>query len=364
MQLKEITKYLEQLAPLSSQESYDNSGLIVGDPEMEISAVLVSLDCTEAILDEAISLGANLIIAHHPIVFKGLKRLNGANYVERTVIKAIKNDTAIYAIHTNLDNYRFGVNHEIGRRLGLHDLKVLQPAKDTLSKLVVYVPHDQVEHVRNVMFESGSGNIGDYSDCSFELEGDGSFRPGDNTNPAVGEIGKREIVKETRIEVLVSNHSIGQVVQGMIKAHPYEEVAYDVIPIKNLNQYEGAGMIGELLEPMDESNFLHQLKEKFGCGVIRHTDLLGKPIRKVAFCGGSGSFLLTNAMRQKADIFITGDFKYHEFFDAEEKIVIADIGHYESEQFTIDLIGELLKKKFATFAVHLTAINTNPINYL
>lgn len=364
MQLKEITKYLEQLAPLSSQESYDNSGLIVGDPEMDINAALVSLDCTEAIVDEAISIGANLIVAHHPIVFKGMKRLNGMNYVERTIIKAIKNDIAIYAIHTNLDNYRFGVNFEIGRRLGLHNLKVLQPAKDSLSKLVVYVPHDQAEHVRNVMFESGAGNIGDYSDCSFTLEGDGSFRPGDNTNPAIGEIGKREIVKETRIDVLVSNHLIGQVVRGMIQAHPYEEVAYDVIPIKNINQFEGAGMIGELLEPMDESSFLHLLKEKFGCGVIRHTDLLGRPIRKVAFCGGSGSFLLNRAMRERADIYITGDFKYHEFFDAEGKIVIADIGHYESEQFTIDLIGELLKKKFATFALHLTAINTNPINYL
>lgn len=361
--VKDITSYLEQLAPLSSQESYDNSGLIVGDPSMHVKGALLSLDCTEEVVEEAVSVGANMIIAHHPIVFKGLKKLNGKNYVERTVIRAIKNDIAIYAIHTNLDNYRFGVNAEIGERLGLENLKILSPASNSLKKLIVFCPEEATVKVSKAMFDAGAGNIGDYDECSFETSGTGAFRPNENTNPAIGEHGKREKVQEHKIEVIVSSHQLGNVLAAMNQAHPYEEVAHDIIPLDNQNQYEGAGMIGELETPVKTTDYLKKIKEAFGCGVIRHTGAVSEEIKTVAYCGGAGSFLLGAAKAKKADIYITGDFKYHEFFDAEKDIMIADIGHYESEQFTPNLLLGILKKNFINFAFHLSKVNTNPINY-
>ena len=361
--VKDITHFLEQLAPISSQESYDNSGLIVGQANETVTGVLLSLDCTEEIVDEAIAKGANLIIAHHPIVFKGLKKLNGKNYVERTVIKAIKNDIAIYAIHTNLDNYRFGVNHEIGNRLGLKNLKVLAPTSNSLKKLIVFCPQENTKAVSQAMFDAGAGNIGDYDECSFETSGIGGFRPNENSNPAIGEHGKREKVEEHKIEVIVSAHKLGQVLSAMNDAHPYEEVAHDIIPLDNQNQYEGAGMIGELPSPKAASDYLKEIKKAFNCGVIRHTPFVKDEIKTVAYCGGAGSFLLNAAKAKKADIYITGDFKYHEFFDAENDLIIADIGHYESEQFTPNLLLGILKKNFINFAFHLSKVNTNPINY-
>lgn len=363
MRIKDITNYLESLAPTGSQASYDNCGLIVGDPSTEVTETLVCLDCTEAIVAEAIEKKCNLIIAHHPIVFSGIKKLNGKNYIERTVIKAIQNNIAIYAIHTNLDSYRFGVNFEIGNRLGLENLKILQPAKNTLTKVQVYCPTEDAEKVTNAMLLSGAGRIGNYTNCNFQSEGTGGFKPGEGSNPAIGSKNEYKRLTETKIEVLVSNHVLGKVVASLKNAHPYEEVAYDCIPLSNKNEYEGAGMVGELETPIETIDFLQKVKETFKCGTIRHTKLIKKKIKTVAFCGGSGSFLLNNAKSVKADIYITGDFKYHEFFDAEEDIIIADIGHFESEQYTINLIGDILKKNFANFAVRLTEINTNPINY-
>ena len=363
MKIKEITDYLEGLAPLSSQESYDNCGLIIGGADKEVNGVLVSLDCIESTVEEAIRLGVNMIVAHHPIVFSGLKKINGKNYIERTILKAIKNDVAIYAIHTNFDNYNYGVNDEIGQRLKLKDLRVLAPKKGVLTKLACFVPIDSVDHVSDAMFNAGAGSIGDYAECSFRSTGTGTFMPMNGANPVVGELGKRQSESEFRLEVLVSNHLLEQVVMAMKNAHPYEEVAYEMFAILNENQTEGAGMIGELENPVDELEFLEFVKTTFDCGVIRHTNLLGRKIERVAFCGGAGSFLLNQAKRADADIFITGDFKYHEFFDSENQIVIADIGHFESEQFTSDKLAAILTKKFPKFAVHLTKINTNPINY-
>ncbi len=363
MKLKEITQYLESLAPLSSQESYDNSGLIVGNANTEIKQALICLDSTEEIVDEAIATGCNLIIAHHPIVFKGLKSLTGKNYVERVVLKCIKNDIALYAIHTNLDNFRFGVNDEIGRRLGLTDLKILDPKKGVLNKITVFVPKENQEQVAEAMFSAGAGFIGNYKECSFYGEGTGTFTAVEGANPYVGEIGKAEQANENRLEMLVSSHQLSNVLQAMNNAHPYEEVAYDVVALQNTNQDEGAGMIGNLPEPMKIEDFLNFVKAQFNCGIIRHTKLLRPTVQKIAFCGGSGSFLLNNAIRKKADVYITGDFKYHEFFDAEDKIVIADIGHFESEQFTINLLNSFLSKKFPNLAIRLTEINTNPIHY-
>lgn len=363
MKLREVTSYLESLAPLSSQESYDNAGLIVGDPNMEITGALVSLDCIEAVVDEAIEKKCNLVIAHHPILFKGLKRLNGTDYVQRTILKAIKNDIALYAIHTNLDNYRFGVNAEIGKRIGLENLEILAPKSEVLTKLVVFVPDEYVETVQEALFASGAGSIGNYAECSFSTSGNGTFLPKDGANPFVGTLGERENALETKIEVLVSTHHLRSVISAMKAAHPYEEVAYEAYPILNENAFEGSGMIGKLPKPISTKEFLTHLKTTFNCGVIRHTELIKDTIETVAFCGGAGSFLLKNAISKRADIFITGDYKYHEFFDADNQIVIADIGHYESEQFTSNLLEGILTKKFPKFAVHLTEVNTNPINY-
>ncbi len=363
MKIKEITSYLESLAPLSSQASYDNCGLIVGNSEMEITSALICLDSTEAIVDEAIEKGCNLIIAHHPIVFSGLKKLNGKNYIERTVIKAIENKIAIYAIHTNLDNYRYGVNFEIGKRLGLKNLQVLSPNENAICKISVFVPKDHSEIVSKAMFEAGAGEIGNYNECSFELNGIGTFTPLENANPFEGKKGKNSRVEEVKLEVISTTHVLNSVIKAMKNVHPYEEVAYDIISLKNSHPFEGSGMFGILENEMDELAFLSQIKSTFNCGIIRHTNLLNKPIKTVAFCGGSGSFLLKNAKQIKADIFITADYKYHDFFDSENQLVIADIGHFESEQYTINLIADILKKKFPIFVLHLTGVNTNPINY-
>ena len=364
MKVGDIVTYLESLAPPIYQEHYDNSGLITGSKDQEVSKVLVCLDSVEPVLDEAIRQNANLIIAHHPIVFSGLKSLTGKNYVERILIKAIKNDIAIYAIHTNLDNVIAGVNSEICARIGLVEPKILSPKSELLNKLVVFVPNDNLNEVRDAMFQAGAGNIGDYSEASFNSKGTGTFKPGVHTNPKIGKSGgPRESVEETKIEVLLEPHQLGSVLKAMHNAHPYEEVAYDIIPLDNSLLEVGSGMIGELETPMETTLFLRQLKDIFKCSVIRHTDLVKKTIATVAVCGGSGSFLLSKAIQQKADIFITGDFKYHEFFDADNQIVIADIGHYESEQYTSDLIVRKLSEKFPNFAFLLTEVDTNPVKY-
>lgn len=363
MKISDVISELEELAPRSSQESYDNCGLLVGNLQDEVLAVLVCLDCTEAVVEEAVKKNCNLIIAHHPVIFKGLKSLTGSNYVERTILSCIKNNISLYAIHTNLDNYAKGVNFEIASRIGLKDLQILAPKKETLLKLSVFVPSESLEKLNTAIFSAGAGKIGNYEECQFYTTGTGTFKPVNEANPSVGQLNELTKQEELKVEYLVSSHRLKNVLKAMKVAHPYEEVAHDIISLENLNQTEGSGMIGYLENEMDEYLFLKQLKETFNCGIIRHTPLRNKKIKKVAFCGGSGSFLLGNAKSANADVFITGDFKYHEFFDADDQIIIMDIGHYESEQFTSNLIADILKKKFTTFAVHLTGVNTNPINY-
>ena len=363
MKIKDITNYLEDFAPLKLQESYDNAGLILGDKNAKVSAVLVTLDITEAVVDEAIARKANLIIAHHPIVFSGLKKITGKNYVERTLIKAIKNDIAIYAAHTNLDSVTGGVNGKICEKLGLENCKILQPTGGILKKLVTYVPVDHADKVREAVFAAGAGNIGNYDSCSFNAHGQGTFRGNDTTNPFVGEKGQQHYENEIRIETVLPDYLQGKVINALLQAHPYEEVAHDIYSIDNKFDQIGAGMIGSLPKEKEETTFLRQLKKTFGLKVIRHTALQEKKVKKIAICGGAGSFLLNQAIAAGADIFVTGDFKYHQFFDAENKIVIADIGHFESEQFTKELFYELLTKKFPKFAVHLSEVNTNPVFY-
>jgi dinuclear metal center YbgI/SA1388 family protein len=364
MTLSEITNYLETLAPRSYQESYDNSGLITGNPAMEVKGVLVSLDCVEAVIDEAITAGANLVVAHHPIVFKGLKRLTGGNYVERTIIKAIKNDIAIYAIHTNLDNIINGVNRKICEKIGLTNLRVLVPKRDTLTKLVTFIPKDHTEKVLDALYAAGAGQIGKYQNCSFRVEGTGTFQPTGEANPYLGESGKQESVKEDRVEVIFAKHLTSRIMKSLRQAHPYEEVAHYLSDLVNENQEVGSGMIGELAAPQEPMTFLKGLKQQMQLNTIRHTRLIDRPVKKVAVCGGSGSFLLPDAMHAGADVYISADFKYHEFFDADGKITIADIGHYESEVFTKELIQDVLMKKFPTFAINLSNTVTNPISYI
>ena len=362
--IRDVVSYLEQLAPPAYQESYDNARLITGNPQDAVKGILCSLDATEAVVEEAISLGCNMIVAHHPIVFKGLKSLTGKNYVERTVLKAIKNDIAIYAIHTNLDHVAHGVNKKIADKLGLLNTKILDPKKQLLSNLVTFTPRESTEKVLQALFNAGAGEIGEYSSCSFLADGTGTYTPSEKANPTKGQRGKPHHEPETRIEVLLPSHLESKVLSSLKAAHPYEEVAYFLQRLENENQEVGAGMYGDLPNDMDETEFLHYLKDRMGLDVIKHTQLLGKPIRKVALCGGAGIFLLNKAKSVGADIFITGDVKYHEFFDAENQIIIADIGHYESEIYTKELLGERLSQNFSNIALYLTKVVTNPITYL
>ncbi|MBC7745619.1 MAG: Nif3-like dinuclear metal center hexameric protein [Flavobacterium sp.] len=364
MLIKELATFLESIAPLCYQEDYDNSGLLVGSPEIEITSALISLDCTEEVVDEAISRGCNLVISHHPIVFKGLKNLTGSNNVERVVIKAIKHEIALYAIHTNFDNVLNGVNSKICEIIGLKNCNILHSKRNLLKKLVTYVPLSHAEHLRTELFNAGAGNIGNYSECSFNVDGNGTYLAGENASPYLGNKGLRHVEKETRIEVILPDYKEQQVLAALHQAHPYEEVAFDLYSLANNFSEVGSGMIGNLEHEMSETDFLNHIKLIFKCAVIKHTSLLNKKIKRVAVCGGSGGFLLQKAITAGADIFITSDLKYHEFFEAEKKIIIADIGHFESEQFTQELLQESISKKFPKFALHLTKQNTNPIKYL
>ncbi|BDS13837.1 Nif3-like dinuclear metal center hexameric protein [Aureispira anguillae] len=365
MKIKNIITYIESIAPPSFQESYDNAGLIVGDSNKEVTGVLIALDTIEAVIDEAIAKQCNLVIAHHPIVFGGLKRFTGSNYVERVIIKAIQHDIAIYAAHTNLDNvYKNGVNSKIAEKIGLINTRILAPKKGLLKKIYTFVPKHATQQVEQALFEAGAGNLGNYSECSFSVEGKGAFKGNEQSNPTLGNVGERHYEKEDKVEVIFPAHLEAKVIRALLAAHPYEEVAYDIVALGNQYKEIGAGLIGELKTPMEPMAFLKMLKQRMKTDCVRYTALCKKEIKSVALCGGAGSFLLKNATRAQADLFITGDYKYHQFFDAENRIIIADIGHYESEQFTIELFYELLTQKFRNFAVHCTEINTNPINYL
>lgn len=363
MKITEIISAIEVFAAPELQEDYDNAGLIAGNGSWECRGALCTLDVTVEVVREAIQRGCNLIVAHHPIVFKGLKRINGRGYVEQVIIEAIKNDIAIYAAHTNLDNVVLGVNGRIAQMLKLNNTTILSPRQRVLRRLITFAPVDKAEEVRRAVFSAGAGHIGKYSECSFNSEGTGTFKAEAGADPYVGEIGERHNEKETKIEIVYPAYLEPQVVKALIDNHPYEEVAYDIFTMENVHFGIGAGIIGELENPVEETEFLAFIKKTFKVGAIRHTPLLGRKVKKVAVCGGAGSFLIKKALAQGADFYITGDVKYHEFFDAEGRMVVADIGHYESEQFTIDLLHDLLVEKFPTFAVLKTGVNTNPVQY-
>jgi dinuclear metal center YbgI/SA1388 family protein len=362
--IQEVVSFLNTQFPPSLAEEYDNVGLLVGDSLQQVTGVLISLDCTEAILDEAIAKQCNIVVCHHPIIFKGLKKITGANYVQRIIIKAIQNNIAIYACHTNLDNMLSGVNDVIANKIGLINKRILAPRTDTLSKLITYAPVAEIENIKATLFAAGAGNIGQYADCSFVSTGTGSFRPLLSANPKIGLAGgPQEQVSEAKLEFLVPQFAIHNVLKALHELSYYETKAYEIIQIQNANQTIGSGLIAELPEALTNEAFLHLLKHKMKLNCIRHTQFINKKIKNIALCGGSGSFLMPNAIAAGADAYISADFKYHEFFDADAKLLIADIGHYESEQFTSEIFYAQLRKKFPIFALFLTDINTNPINY-
>ena len=362
--IKEIISFLDNIAPLRTQESYDNSGLITGNADNECDSVLICVDVTEEVIDEAIKSKTGFIISHHPFIFGGLKKVTGKTESERIVIKAIRNNISIFALHTPFDLAYDGISRSLAEQLGLKNISILQPVKDQLRKIVTFAPHEFAEKVRIAMFEAGAGHIGNYDSCSYNLSGEGTFRALSGSNPFKGKKGKIHTEKETRVEVIVPFYLSDSVIAAMKTAHPYEEVAYDVYPLENTNPYSGFGAVGELKTAANEKTFLNFVKKATGCKVIRHSAMLGKQIRKVAVCGGSGSFLIGEAIRSGADIFITGDVKYHQFSEADKKIVIADIGHFESEKVFLSSMNDILIKKFTNFAVRISKTSTNPVNYL
>ncbi len=364
MTIKNITDHIEKIAPLTYAEDFDNVGLLVGKFKTEVTGVLVALDTLEETVEEAIEKKCNLIVSFHPIVFKGLKKFNGSNYVERVIIKAIKSEIAIYATHTALDNSNLGVSAKMAEVIGLVNTKVLIPQKGIIKKLATYVPHKDAENLREALFRSGAGNIGNYDHCSFNIKGEGSYRGNEYSNPTIGNKGELHVEAETLISVIFEKHLENKVLKSLFEQHPYEEVAYEIVTLDNTHQNIGMGMIGELEADKEIQVFIEELKQLFGLKMIRHSSFVKNKVKRVAVLGGSGAFAIGHAKSAGADIFITADLKYHDFYKAENQMVLADIGHYESEQFTKNLLVDYLTKKFTNFAIILSENNTNPINYI
>lgn len=364
MKIKEILTILEEMAPLAYAEDFDNVGLLVGNQNDEATGVLVCHDALESVIDEAIAKKCNLVVCFHPILFSGLKKITVKNYVERAVLKAIKNDIAIYAVHTALDNHKNGVNKIFCNALGLKNTKVLVPKQNFIQKLVTYTIPENVEKVRNALFDTGAGKIGNYEDCSFNSQGIGTYMGNENSNPEIGERFEFVETQEIKIEVTFEKHLQSKILKALFSNHVYEEVAYEIYDLQNSHQNIGLGMIGELENLMSEIDFLEFVKDKMQCGGIRHSQLLGKQVKKIAVLGGSGSFAIKNAIQANVDVFLTSDLKYHNFYEAENQIVLADIGHFESERYTKNYIVDFLKEKITNFAIVLSEENTNPVKYL
>lgn len=363
MKIADLIQVFEESAPISWQESYDNSGLIIGKPDNEVQSVLICLDVIPEVVEEAIRKGIGFILSHHPLIFKGLKRITGSNPVEKSVFLALENGISIAGMHTNLDNSITGVNFKIGEKLGVLEMKILQPMVSRLRKLVVFCPDSHAEIVRKAVFAAGAGHIGNYDSCSYNISGQGTFRGNESSNPFSGVAGELHYEAEQRIETIVPDYLVNQVIAAMLEAHPYEEVAYDIYPLENSFEGAGAGMIGSLINPLTETELLQKLNQTFGTPAIRHSPFIGRKISTIAWCGGSGAFLIPNAIRQKADVFVSADFKYHDFFEADGKILLIDAGHFETEQFTKELMADKIRKKFPNFAVHFSEVNTNAVRY-
>ena len=363
MKLKDLTSYLDTAVPLAFQEDYDNAGLQVGQPEKEITSAMICLDVTEEVIKEAIASKCDLIVSHHPLIFKGIKNLTGKTFTERIIIEAVRNDIAIYSAHTNLDMLSNGVSRKMAEKIGLTKISVLAPLEKTLLKLVTFIPESHAQAVQNAVFEAGAGVIGNYDNCGFSVSGTGSFRGNEMTNPFIGEKGKLHTGNEIRFETILFAHLKDKVVKALLNSHPYEEVAYDLYALENNNIEIGLGCVGFLDKPVSEIDFMKLISGVFDAKGIRHSDLTGKPVNKVALCGGSGASLINNAIHSGADVFLTADIKYHDFFKTENRILLVDAGHFETEKFSREILKDLIIKKFPKFAVRFSATNTNPINY-
>ena len=364
MKIKEILSVLEEMAPLAYAEDFDNVGLLIGNQEDEVTGVLVCHDALESVVDEAIAKKCNLIVCFHPIIFSGLKTITGKNYVERSVIKSIKNNIAIYAVHTALDNHPEGVNKIFCNYLGLHHTKILIPKQNFIQKLITYTIPENAEKLRNALFDAGAGKIGNYENCSFNSEGIGTYMGNENSNPEIGERFEFVETDEIKIEVTFEKHLENKILKALFSNHVYEEVAYEIYQLQNKHQNIGMGMIGELQNPMSEKEFLYFVKEQMQADGIRHSAFLNKPIKKVAVLGGAGSFAIKSAIKAGADAFLTADLKYHQFYEAENQLLLVDIGHFESERYTKNYIVDFLRKKILNFAFILSEENTNPVKYL
>ena len=363
MKIKKIISIIEEWAPLDYSEDFDNVGLLTGDKEKKCSGILVTLDTNELVIDEAIRKNCNFILSFHPIIFPHIKKITHKNYVEKTLVKAIKNDISIYSIHTALDNYKYGVSHKIGDRLGLINQKILIPKKNTLVKLNVNIPIDHYEKVKNQLFISGAGEIGNYKKSSFTSKGIGQFSGNEKSNPYIGDKKKNIKIDEKRLNLIFQKHKKNKILKKLKEVHPYEEVSYEIYSIQNINEEIGMGSLGYLKNSMNSEEFLKFLKIKMNTKLIRHSKLIKNKIKKIAVLGGSGNFAIESAIQKKADVLITADLKYHDFFKANNKIILMDIGHYESEQYTKKLIFDHLTKKIPSFACVLSRVKTNPINY-
>jgi len=364
MIVQDVINHLHDLAPLAYAEDFDNVGLLVGNKNQEVTNILVTLDTLETVIDEAIEKNCNLIVSFHPIIFKGLKKLTGNTYVERVVIKAIQHSISIFTIHTALDNAFTGINSIICDQLNLINKKILIPQKSSIKKLVTYVPKSNADSLRTALFEAGAGNIGNYNNCSFNTEGFGTFKGNESSNPVIGKKGELQKEQEIQLNITFQKHLESKILKTLFKTHPYEEVAYEITTLENTNQHIGMGMIAELKTPQSETDFLQFVKKQMKSKSVRHSTLLNKDVKKVAVLGGSGAFAISAAKAAGADMFITSDLKYHDFFSAENKIVVTDIGHYESEQYTKAFLVDYLSKKISTFAIILSNTNTNPVKYL
>jgi dinuclear metal center YbgI/SA1388 family protein len=364
MRVAQIIGAIEELAPLALQDDFDNSGIQIGDVSQKVKGILLCLDVTEEVVDEALELDCNLIISHHPLLFKPLKSITGKNYIERAVIKACKHDLVIYSAHTNLDNAWEGLNFRLAEKIGLQNIRILKAQKDNLLKLVTFVPIEQAEMVRQALFHAGAGNIGNYDSCSFNLTGEGTFKAKENANPFVGEIEELHTEKEIRIETILPTHKKSSVLRALLASHPYEEPAYDLYPLHNAWAKAGSGVVGELPAEEEEESFLQRIKTIFQLKILKHSPFTEKMIREVAICGGSGSFLIKDAIAYGADVFLTGEAKYNDYYDVENQILLAVLGHYESEHCTKELFFDIISKKIPNFAVHFSNVNTNPVNYM
>jgi dinuclear metal center YbgI/SA1388 family protein len=363
MKIKNILAILEEMAPLAYAEDFDNVGLLVGNADAKATGILVCHDALESVIDEAMDKNCNLVVCFHPILFSGLKKITGANYVERSILKAIKNDIAIYAVHTALDNHKDGVNKIFCDALGLANAKILIPKKDFIHKLVTFAPTENADEVRNALFAAGAGKIGNYENCSFNSDGIGTYMGNADSNPVVGQKGEFVQAAETRIEVTFEKHLKSKILKALFASHRYEEVAYEVYELKNDHQNIGLGMIGELETARTERDFLQLVRDSMQAEGIRHSQYTKKNVKKVAVLGGSGSFAISAAKRAGADAFVTSDLKYHNFYEAENELLLLDIGHFESERFTKNYMVDFLKEKIPNFAIILSEVNTNPVKY-